>query len=110
MNTLSNPSMSERLTAAPPFDPTAGLPDYLYVKLADYLAHRITDGSLPSGARLSGERNMAAEYGVSVSTARRVVQLLRERGLVTISPSRGTFVTVQRADQVGAEKGDGQHA
>jgi GntR family transcriptional regulator len=79
-------------TVPTPFDPEADGPGYLYVKLADYLSARIEDGSLRPGAMLLNERNLAAECGVSVGTARRAIRLLRERGLVITLHSRGTFV------------------
>jgi GntR family transcriptional regulator len=75
-----------------PFDPEAGIPGYLYVKLADYLAERIRDGTLPSGAALPNEHALAAEFEVSLGTVRRATRLLRERGLVATVPSLGTYV------------------
>jgi GntR family transcriptional regulator len=75
-----------------PFDPDAGMPDYLYVKLADYLAARIRDGTLPSGAVLPNERALATQFHVSLGTVRRTTRLLRERGLVATVPSLGTYV------------------
>jgi GntR family transcriptional regulator len=75
-----------------PFDPDPGVPDYLYVKLADYLADRIRDGTLPSGAVLPNERALAAEFQVSLGTVRRATRVLRERELVATVPSLGTYV------------------
>ena len=75
-----------------PFDPDTELPGYLYVKLADYLADRINDGTLPCGAVLPNERSLATELEVSLGTVRRATRRLRERGLVTPVPSLGTFV------------------
>jgi GntR family transcriptional regulator len=75
-----------------PFDPDVGTPDYLYVKLADYLSHRIEDGTLPTGAMLPNERSLAMELRVSVGTVRRATRLLRQRGLVVTMPSLGTYV------------------
>jgi GntR family transcriptional regulator len=83
-------------TVSIPFDPEADGPGYLYVKFADYLAARIDDRSLRAGAMLPCERSLAALHGVSVGTARRATQLLRERGLVVTLPSRGTFVVAVR--------------
>lgn len=85
-------------TVSIPFDPDADGPGYLYVKLADYLTARIHDDSLPSGAMLPCERSLAALHGVSVGTARRATQLLRDRGLVVTLPGRGTFVLAVRWD------------
>jgi GntR family transcriptional regulator len=76
------------------FDPGIGGPGYLYVKFADFLAAHIHDETLPPGAMLPCEGDLAAQYGISVTTVRRATQLLRERGLVVTLPSRGTFVAV----------------
>ena len=83
------------MTRVPAFDPAAGPPGYLWRKVADHIAARIAAGELQPGARLPGERDLAAEYGVSLGTARRAVADLRERGLVETLAALGTFV-VQR--------------
>lgn len=80
------------MTGVPPFDPDSGEPAYVYVRMADHLAARIRAGDLPPGARLPGERDLAAEYGVALGTARRAVSELRERGLAITLPAKGTFV------------------
>lgn len=77
----------------PEFDPDAGEPGYIYMKMADHIAARIDSGELPPGTRLSAERDLAAEYGVALGTARRATEELRDRGLVTTIPVKGTFVT-----------------
>jgi GntR family transcriptional regulator len=74
------------------FDPAASGPSYLYVAFADYLTARIADGTLPPGAMLPSERALAAEHQVSVGTVRRATRHLRENGLVTTLPGRGTFI------------------
>jgi DNA-binding GntR family transcriptional regulator len=76
-----------------PFNPDAGQPGYLWAAVADHVAARIAAGELAPGARLPGERDLAAEYGVAALTARRAVRDLRERGLVVTLPSKGTYVT-----------------
>ncbi|MDQ0750473.1 GntR family transcriptional regulator [Streptomyces africanus] len=65
---------------------------YVYMQMADHIAERITRGELRPGARLPGERDLAAEYGVAHLTARRATRELRERGLVVTLPAKGTFV------------------
>jgi GntR family transcriptional regulator len=79
--------------AVPDFDPDAGGPAYMYVKVADHIALRIEAGQLASGAMLPAERDLAAEYGVAIGTARRAVEELRARGLVVTLPAKGTFVS-----------------
>jgi len=85
------------MPAVPPFDSNAGEPAYVYVRVADHIAARIAAGELPAGARLPGERDLAAEYEVALGTARRAVTELRERGLVITLPAKGTFVASSRA-------------
>jgi len=65
---------------------------YLYERLAAHIAARITAGDLPPGARFPNEREMAAEYGVSIDSVRRATALLREQGLVRTLPNKGTYV------------------
>jgi GntR family transcriptional regulator len=81
------------MSAVPPFDLDAGEPGYIWQAVADHIAARIEAGDLTPGARLPGERDLAAEYGVALMTARRALKDLRERGLVRTLPSKGTFVT-----------------
>lgn len=82
----------------PAFAP--GPAEYVYAALADHIAHRIQVGDLRPGARLPGERDLAAEYGVALGTVRRGVEELRERGLVVTLPSKGTFIA-DRPEQAG---------
>jgi DNA-binding GntR family transcriptional regulator len=65
---------------------------YEYVRVADDLARQIQAGEIPAGGRLPNERELADVYRVSAGTIRRAVQELRERGLVTTLPAKGTFV------------------
>lgn len=82
-------------TLPTPFDPHAGIPDYLYVKLADYFADRIADGTFPLGSQLPNERTLAAEFEVAVTTVRKARWLLRDRGLVVTVPGRGIYVVAR---------------
>jgi GntR family transcriptional regulator len=79
----------------PEFNPDAVGAAYLYAAMADHIAARIEAGELLAGARLPGERDLAAEYQVAIGTARRAVQELRDRGLVVTLPAKGTFVSRQ---------------
>ena len=76
----------------PQWDPDAGGPAYVYMRVADHIAARITAGDLPADARLPAERDLAAEYAVAIGTTRRAVLELRDRGLVVTLPGKGTFV------------------
>jgi DNA-binding GntR family transcriptional regulator len=66
---------------------------YEWERVAADVESKIASGALPHGAMLRGEQAMAEEYGVSVSTVRRAVRALRERGLVVTLPAKGTYVT-----------------
>lgn len=63
-----------------------------YVQLADILARRIANGDLQPNKPLPSEKYLMAEYDVARGTARRAVEVLRDRGLVFTVPQRGTFV------------------
>jgi DNA-binding GntR family transcriptional regulator len=76
----------------PQWNPDVGGPAYVYMRVADHIAARIAAGDLLADTRLPGERELAAEYGVAIGTARRAVEELRERGLVVTLPGKGTYV------------------
>lgn len=73
------------------FNPGA-TPGYIYERMAEHIAARINAGELAPHKPLPAERRLADEYGVSLGTARRATELLRERGLVVTLRSKGTFV------------------
>jgi Bacterial regulatory proteins, gntR family len=52
-------------------------------------------GDLPPGGRLPAERELAAEYGVSLATGRHAVKVLREWRLVITQPVKRTFVRAE---------------
>ncbi|MFE1951379.1 GntR family transcriptional regulator [Streptomyces sp. NPDC059524] len=85
----------------PPIDPTKIA--YVYMQLADYIAGQIADGTLSPGARLPGERDLAAEYGVAHLTIRRATKELRERGLVITLPGKGTYIAYPETDGDSAQ-------
>lgn len=65
---------------------------YVWQQVAARIEQEITDGVLPPGAMIMGERAMAEEYGVAITTVRRAVRDLRERGVLVTLPAKGTFV------------------
>jgi GntR family transcriptional regulator len=77
----------------PPFVPRPGA--YVYMEVADHVARQIEAGTIPAGAKLAGERELAEQYGVALGTARRAVEELRERSLVVTLPAKGTYVREQ---------------
>jgi DNA-binding GntR family transcriptional regulator len=81
------------MSPVPPWDPDAtGPATYVYMAVADHIAARIAEGELKAGTRLPGERELATQYRVALGTARRAVQELRDRGLVSTLAAKGTFV------------------
>jgi DNA-binding GntR family transcriptional regulator len=76
----------------PPYDPKAGGPAYTYARIADHLAARIAAGEFPPDSMLPNERELSAYYGSALNTIRRALDVLRDRGLVTTLPAKGSFV------------------
>jgi DNA-binding GntR family transcriptional regulator len=64
----------------------------MYELVADHIEARIRAGEILPGARLPGEQALRQEYGVALSTVRKAMGLLRDRGLVVTRRSKGTFV------------------
>lgn len=67
-------------------------PGLRYIAVADHIPALVDSGKLRAGARLSSERDLADEYGVSYMTVRRAMKELRERGVIVTVHGRGTFV------------------
>ena len=63
---------------------------YAYMQVADDVERRINDGEIT--AKLPAERELAEDYGVTYTTVRRAMEVLRERGLIITRHGRGTFV------------------
>jgi GntR family transcriptional regulator len=76
----------------PKFDPHPAS-GHLYEQLADHLAARIMFGEIAPGTWLPSERDMAAEYAVSLDTVSKAIRLLREWRMVRTVPAKGTYVS-----------------
>ena len=63
-----------------------------YLRIARVLSERIQSGEYQPGGQLPNERQLAKEFGVSLMTLRRAMQVLGERGLTSSQQGRGTFV------------------
>jgi GntR family transcriptional regulator len=63
-----------------------------YVQLQSILKARIRSGELKDG-RIPPIRHLAREYGVSVNTALRAYEGLRQEGIVAGAAGKGTFIT-----------------
>ena len=62
--------------------------------IADQLRAMILDGTLKPGDRLPTEEQLCRHFGVSRTTLRESVQMLRVSGLLEVTPGRGSFVTM----------------
>ncbi|MFV2088269.1 GntR family transcriptional regulator [Micromonospora sp. LOL_021] len=79
----------------------------VFRQLADLLRNRILSGELQPGASLPSELRMAQEYGLSRTSVRQAVSILRSEGLVSVQRPRGTFVReAEFTDTVTLRKGD----
>ncbi len=65
-------------------------PAYLYI--ANTIADRIGAGQYRPGDQLPTESQLRREFGVSPATIRRAINILLDRGLVTTTQGKGTFV------------------
>src|SRR5215216_7136555 len=63
-----------------------------YAQLISHFRERILDGSLPAGARLPTELELAAEHQISRGTVRQAMSVLVNEGLLERVRGRGTFV------------------
>ncbi len=62
-----------------------------YRAVSSALRQRIQSGEWLPGEQLPTVRQIAAEYEVSVTTARRAITVLSDDGLVTVTPGWGIF-------------------
>ncbi|GGM31130.1 MULTISPECIES: GntR family transcriptional regulator [Micromonospora] len=79
----------------------------VFRQLADLLRDRITSGDIAPGASLPSELRLAQEHGLSRTSVRQAIAILRSEGLVIVEPPRGTFVrTIEPTETVKLLKGD----
>lgn len=63
-----------------------------YRAIAEHYRSKIERGELREGEQLPSARELAAQHGVSLGTAKRVLDTLKEQGLARGEPGWGTFV------------------
>jgi GntR family transcriptional regulator len=86
-------------------DPTADRA--VFRQLADLLRDQIHTGTLGPGDPLPSELRMAQEYGLSRTTVRQAIAVLRAEGLVNVERPRGTFVrSAATAERIPLRRGD----
>jgi DNA-binding GntR family transcriptional regulator len=64
----------------------------VYEQIANVIAAQIESGELLPGARVPSESTLTQRFEVSRDTARRAVELLRQRGLVETRSGKGSYV------------------
>lgn len=75
----------------------------LYVQIQEYIAEKILSGELPPETRISSERELSQELGVSRMTVRRSLTELVNEGLLERRHGAGTFVAKPKVTYVAAE-------
>ncbi len=69
-----------------------------YQRIAEALRERITSGELAPGTRLTNQRALSREFGVSLMTLRQALELLEREGLIARRHGLGTFVASPTID------------
>lgn len=67
----------------------------LYEKIVAQIEKRIVDGELVAGDKLPSERELAIQFGVSRTSVREAMKTLTLKGLIEVTPGRGTFIIDQ---------------
>jgi len=65
---------------------------HLYLQVRDALAQEIATGTRKAGALLPNEIDLSREFGVSIGTMRKALEVLAREKLVSRQPGRGTLV------------------
>ncbi|NMD08330.1 MAG: PLP-dependent aminotransferase family protein [Phyllobacteriaceae bacterium] len=64
----------------------------LYLAIADAISHDVDGGTLPEGARLPPQRELAWKLGVTLGTVTRAYKEAEERGLLSGEVGRGSYI------------------
>lgn len=86
------PDLSFPLEAVRTLTAHEGLGTAKYAALTEKLRTMILAGSLPAGARLPTERDLATMTGLSLGTVQRALRTLVEEGYLVRTPKLGSFV------------------
>ncbi|MBB6173684.1 DNA-binding GntR family transcriptional regulator [Nocardiopsis mwathae] len=65
----------------------------VWVQVAEVLRERIANGTYQPRTPIPSESQLMGEFGIARGTARKIVERLREEGLVYTVPRLGTFVS-----------------
>ncbi|GAA0405960.1 winged helix-turn-helix domain-containing protein [Streptomyces luteireticuli] len=74
-------------------------------QIAEVIEKRIIDGTYPAD-RLISETQLQGEFDVAKGTARKALAALRETGMITTTPSMGSFVAERPQPQPPAADED----
>lgn len=74
--------------------------------LRDTIIESLRSGHLRAGDRLPTERAFCDQFGISRTSVRKVLQELKQRGLITQTVGSGTYVTEQAAQAVASLAAD----
>jgi GntR family transcriptional regulator, transcriptional repressor for pyruvate dehydrogenase complex len=77
----------------------------LYQQVADHIEGLVDSGRLQPGDRLPPERELAETLHVGRGVIREAVKVLNTRGLVTVKPGLGTYVSEIDADYIAGHLG-----
>ena len=72
-----------------------------YLRIHAELRDRITSGQWPAGTSLPAQRDLAAEFGVSIMTLRQALQLLADDRLIAARHGSGTYVAARYEYDLG---------
>lgn len=67
----------------------------IYQQVAGFIRHRIESGELGPRDLVPSESYLQQRYGISRGSARKVIELLRNEGLIYTVPQRGSYVAEQ---------------
>jgi GntR family transcriptional regulator, transcriptional repressor for pyruvate dehydrogenase complex len=72
----------------------------LYEQVADYIEDLVSSGQLRPGDKLPPERELAETLRVARGVVREAVKVLAVRGLVSVRPGLGTYISEVSADAI----------
>jgi GntR family transcriptional regulator len=70
-----------------------------YLQLVDIIHRDITSGKLHEGDKLMSENELREKYGVSSTTVRKCIDILRNEGLITRMQGVGTFIKSKHVER-----------
>jgi GntR family transcriptional regulator len=65
----------------------------IYQQVAGFIRRSIESGELGPRDLVPSESYLQQRYGISRGSARRAIELLRDKGLIYTIPQRGSYVT-----------------